>query len=275
MADLARLSVHAASFPELDLDDLLGLLARAEVRGVGLLRDFITRHGLREVRWRVRDSGLEVTSLSYGGFFTAPDGAERRRRIDDTRRAVDEAAALEARCLLVVAGGLPPDSRDLEGARHMVEDALAVVVDHAAAAGVRLALEPHHPLHAAERSVLVTLSEARHICDAFGRDAPIGLALDLFHQWWAPDLLGELEAFGGGRILLVQLADWPRGLLDLRARRLAPGEGVIDLPALRRRIEQLDYDGPFELEVDPEEGPARRDPPTRMRTLLEAYALRA
>jgi len=275
MADPARLSVHAATFPELDLDDLLGLLARAGVRGVGLLRDFLTRHGLREVRRRVRDSGLEVTSLSYGGFFTAPDGADRRRRIDDTRRAIDEAAALEARCLLVVAGGLPPDSRDLEGARHMVEDALGVVVDHAAAAGVRLALEPHHPLHAAERSVLVTLAEARRICDAFGRDAPIGLALDLFHQWWAPDLPGELEAFGGARILLVQLADWPRGLLDPRARRLAPGEGVIDIPALRRRLEQVDYDGPFELEVDPEEGAARRDPLTRMRMLLEAYALRA
>lgn len=275
MADLARLAVHASTFPELDLDDLLGLLARFDVTGVGLLRDHLVRHGLREVRRRVRDSGLEVTSLSYGGFFTAPDGAERRQRIDDTRRAIDEAAALEARCLLLVAGGLPPDSRDLEGARHMVEDALAVVVDHAASAGVRLALEPHHPLYAADRSVLVTLADVRRICDVFGRDAPIGLALDTFHQWWAPDLAAELGAFGGRRILLVQFADWPRGTVDPRVRRLVPGEGVIDFPTLRRRLETVEYDGPFELEVDPEDGAARRDPLTRLRTLVESYALRA
>ncbi len=274
MADPARLAVHLSTLPEGDLADLAALLARFEVAGVGVLRAHLERHGLREARRILRDHGLAVTSLSYGGFFTAPDGGERRARIDDTRRAIDEAAALEARCLLVVAGGLPPDSRDLEGARHMVEDALAVVVDHAASAGVTLALEPHHPMFAADRSVLTTLGEALAICDAFGRDAPIGVAFDSFHGWWQPDLDRLFAHAGAERLRLVQFADWPRALADPRYGRTIPGEGVIDFPALRRRLQAVGYEGPFELEV-PGGAEAAREPAAWLRLLVEHHALRA
>ncbi len=275
MADLARLAVHLASFPtELDLGDLIPLARRFDLAGIGLLRAHLERYGLRDASRLVRDHGLEVTSLSYGGFFTAPDGAERRARIDDTRRAIDQAAALEARCLLVAAGGLPPGSRDLEGARHMVEDALAIVVDHAASAGVWLALEPHHPMYAADRSVLTTLEEALAICEAFGRDAPIGIGFDTFHGWWQPRLDELLQRLGPERLRLVQIADWPRGLTDPRYGRTVPGEGVVDFPLLRRRLTGLGYDGPFELEV-PGGEVAGRDPAGWLRRLVEGWALRA
>jgi sugar phosphate isomerase/epimerase len=202
--------------------------------------------GAERAAQRIRDAGLTVSSLCRTGLFTAADRAGRRAAIDDARRAVGEAHALGAACLVVVSGGLPPGSKDLAGARAMVRDGLAEILGEARAAGVTLALEPQHPLACADRAVLCTLAQALDLCAELG--GGVGVVLDTYHVWWDPDLARQV-ARARGRIALFQAGDWLAPTADLAPDRGMPGEGVIDIPRLRAMAEAAGHTGPVEVEV--------------------------
>ncbi|MBX6375391.1 MAG: sugar phosphate isomerase/epimerase, partial [Acetobacteraceae bacterium] len=153
--------------------------ARYGIPGISPWRDKVAEMGLARAARRIRDAGLVVTGLCRGGLFPAADAAGRRRAIEDNRRAIEEAHALDAACLVVIGGGLPPGSKDLPGAREMLRDGLHAVLDEARAAGVTLALEPLHPMTCADRSVLTTLAQALDLCDELG--AGVGVAVDVYH----------------------------------------------------------------------------------------------
>jgi sugar phosphate isomerase/epimerase len=203
---------------------------------------------------RIRDAGLTVTGYCRSSALTAADAAGRAAALADNRRAVDEAATLGAPTLVMVVGGLPAGARDLPAARGRVAEGTAALMDHARQAGVRLALEPLHPMYAADRSCLSTLEEALDLCDALepGPDGPpsLGVAIDAYHVWWDPRIRhGIARAGAAGRIFTYHVCDWRVPTRDLLLDRGMMGEGVIDLKALRASVEAAGYEGLVEVEI--------------------------
>jgi sugar phosphate isomerase/epimerase len=191
-------------------------------------------------------------------MFTAPGEVGLRAARDDNRRAVDEAAALDARCLVLVVGGLPktasgaPASRDIGWARLMVRDGIAELLEYARAARMPLAIEPLHPMYAADRACVNTLAQALDLCDelAPGDGAALGVAVDVYHVWWDPQLAQQIARAGRDRRLLAyHICDWLVPTTDLLNDRGMMGDGIIDLPRIRRLVEAAGYDGPIEVEV--------------------------
>lgn len=248
--DLARFSLNQMTVRQLPLPDLVAACADLGVPAVGLWREPVQAYGVEAAAKLVRDAGLAVTTLCRGGFLTATDPAERARALDDNRRAVDEAATLGTEVLVLVSGGLPAGSRDLRGARERIADALAELGPYAEAHGVRLAVEPLHPMFAADRCVVSTLAQALDLAERFPA-RQVGVAVDTYHVWWDDDAPAQIARAGaGGRIHTFQLADWvtplPAGVLNGRGQL---GDGAIDLREWRAHVEAAGYTGSIEVEL--------------------------
>ncbi|OYW08893.1 MAG: endonuclease [Rhodospirillales bacterium 12-71-4] len=228
------------------LPELIEGCARHGIPGISPWRDVLGAMGVERAAKQIRDAGLTVTGLCRGGMFPAHDQAGRDAAIEDNRRAIAEAHAIGAKCLVVLGGGLPPGSKDLPGAREMMREGLAKILPDARAAGVTLALEPLHPMTCADRSVLSTLGQALDLCDEFG--AGMGIALDVYHVWWDPQLATLIQR-AGPRIAAFHVCDWKVPTTDTVFDRGIPGEGCIDIPAIRRMVEAQGYDSFAEVEI--------------------------
>jgi sugar phosphate isomerase/epimerase len=200
-------------------------------------------------------------------MFPAGDAAARAAALEDNRRAVDEAAAISAECLVLVVGGLPEGSKDLADARAQVRDGIAATLDYARQVSLPLAIEPLHPMYAADRACVNTLSQANELCDALGPG--LGIALDVYHVWWDPSLAAEIARAGVERLLAFHLCDWLVPTRDLLLDRGMMGDGVIDLPLIRRQVEAAGFDGLYEVEIFSAENWWTRDPDDVMRVILE------
>ena len=268
-----RLSLNTVTVKERwDLAACIEGCARHGIPGISPWRDVLAAMGVEAAARRIRDAGLTVTGLCRGGMFPAADAAGRAAAIEDNRRAIGEAHALSAQCVVMVCGGLPPGSKDLPGARRMVADGLAAILPEARAAGVTLALEPLHPMTCADRSVLSTLGQTLDLCEALG-DGPgsdIGVALDVYHVWWDPDLARQM-ARAGGRIAAFHACDWLVPTTDLVFDRGMPGDGVIDIAAIRAMAEAAGYAGFTEVELLSRRWWAE-DPDQVLRTIKERHA---
>ncbi|MET9361872.1 sugar phosphate isomerase/epimerase family protein [Streptomyces sp. NPDC006632] len=235
---------------QLALPELVEACVRLGVRGVGLWREPVAAYGLEASAKLVRGAGLDVSSLCRGGFLTAIDPAERAAALADNRAAIDEAATLGTDTLVLVSGGLPPGSKDLVGARERVADALASLAPYAASRGVRLAIEPLHPMFASDRCVVSTLGQALGIAERFPAEQ-VGVVVDTYHVWWddaAPAAVARAGA--SGRIHAFQLADWvtplPAGVLLGRGQL---GSGCVDLAGWCALLDSVGYGGPVEVEL--------------------------
>ncbi|MFG1805997.1 sugar phosphate isomerase/epimerase family protein [Streptomyces sp. NPDC049040] len=248
--DLTRLSINQETVKQWSLPELAAGCAAAGIGSVGLWRAPVQEYGVERAARLMRDSGLTVTSLCRGGFFTAVDPELRARALDDNRAAIDEAAELATGTLVLVSGGLPVGDRDIAAARERVADALAVLAPYAAERGVRLAIEPLHPMYASDRCVISTLGQALEIAGSFPAEQ-VGVVVDTYHLWW-DDLAPAHTAQAGaaGRIAAFQLADWvtplPEGVLLGRGQL---GDGCIDLRAWRERVDAAGYEGAIEVEI--------------------------
>ncbi|MGW1895325.1 sugar phosphate isomerase/epimerase family protein [Streptomyces sp. NPDC002004] len=245
---LSRLSINQMTVKQLSLPELADACTASGVPGVGLWREPVREYGLDAAARLVRAAGLTVTTLCRGGFLTAIDPVARVRALDDNRAAVEEAAALGTATLVLVSGGLPEGSKDLHGARERIADALGELAPYAAARGVRLAVEPLHPMFASDRCVVSTLDQALDLAERFPADQ-VGVCVDTYHVWW-DDRAPAAVARAGRRIHAFQLADWttplPEGVLNGRGRL---GDGAIDLRAWRGHVERAGYTGPIEVEL--------------------------
>ena len=247
---LARFSINQMTVRQLSLPDLAAACADLGVRQVGLWREPVRAYGLRNTARLVRDAGLTVTTLCRGGFLTALDAAARTAALDDNRAAVDEAATLGTGVLVLVSGGLPAGDRDLAAARERIADGLAELAPYAAERGVRLAVEPLHPMFAADRCVVSTLAQALDLAARFPADQ-VGVCVDTYHVWW-DDRAPEQIARAGreGRLHAFQMADWttplPEGVLNGRGQL---GDGAVDLLHWRALMADAGYRGPIEVEL--------------------------
>ncbi|MFK0043763.1 sugar phosphate isomerase/epimerase family protein [Streptomyces sp. NPDC090741] len=246
----ARFSLNQETVRQWSMPELVDGCVAAGVGAVGLWRDPVREFGLRETAKLVAGAGLRVSSLCRGGFFTAADPAGRAAALEDNRRAVEEAAELGADVLVLVSGGLPDGDRDLVGARRRIVDILGELAPWAAAHGIRLGIEPLHPMFASDRCVVSTLGQALDIAERFPAQQ-VGVVVDSYHLWWDERLPADLRRAGaGGRIVSVQVADWvtplPIGVLLGRGQL---GDGCIDLRAFRELADSAGYRGPVEVEI--------------------------
>jgi sugar phosphate isomerase/epimerase len=267
--DRSLLSINSMTVKPWSLQELVDGCARAGITAISPWRDIVQACGLARAGELIRTHDLTVTGLCRGGMFPAADDAGRRAALDDNRRAVDEAAAIGAQCLILVVGGLPKGSRDLAGARRQVRDALAELLPYARVAGVPLAIEPLHPMYAADRACVNTLAQALDLCDELGGDG-VGVAVDTYHVWWDPDLAKEI-ARAGRRILAYHVNDWLVPTRDLLLDRGMMGDGVIDLRAIRAMVEDAGYRGHCEVEILSAEDWWKRDGDEVLRICVERH----
>lgn len=221
---------------------------RHDITAISPWRDQIAAIGLEEASRIVRANGLRLTGLCRGGMFPAATGDARRIAIEDNLRAIDEAAELAADCLVLVVGGIPTGSRDLDGARGMVREGIAAILPHARACNVPLAIEPLHPMYAADRACVNTLDQALDLCEEFGDG--VGVAIDVYHVWWDPNLSAAIARAGRMEAILAHhICDWLVPTTDILLDRGMMGDGVIDLRSIRAKIEAAGFSGPQEVEI--------------------------
>jgi len=245
MADLQRLSLNQATTQNWSLKEATEGCVRHGIPSISLWRHKIHEAGLGESARLVRDAGLHVSSICRGGMFPSASLMERREKIEDNFRAVEEAAELNADSLVLVVGA----SADvpLRDARRMVEDGLAALVPYAQKCGVRLGLEPLHPMYAADRCVLNTIDQALEMASLYS-PTEVGVILDTFHIWWDPFVFEQIER-ARGRIYGLHVSDWLVPMPDMLLGRGVMGDGVIDNRTLREAVDRAGYGGAIEVEI--------------------------
>ena len=227
-------------------------VARAGFGAIAPWRREIEGADVQAIARHIADAGLAVSGYCRSTYFPAATVEGARAAIEDNRRALRDAATLNAACFIMVVGSLPPGSRDLAGARAQVSDGIGALLEEARTLGVALALEPLHPMYAGDRSCLTTLAEALDICDALdpAGDGGIGVAVDCYHVWWDPALAASIARAGqGGRILAFHVCDWLVPTTDLLNDRGMMGDGVIDIPRIRGWVEAQGFAGYAEVEI--------------------------
>jgi sugar phosphate isomerase/epimerase len=257
-ADHRWLSLNTATVRKQgSLSEIIEACARHGIRAIDPWRDQVANVGLDRAVRAVRDAGLELSGYCRGGMFTS-DAARRIEVRDDNRRAVDEAKALGAPCIVLVAGGLPQYSRpgsvaskDIAQARTQVHDAIAEMLEYAGQANMPLAIEPLHPAYAADRACVNTTRQALDLCDALDpkRTGSLGVALDVYHIWWDPELKPQIARAGKDRLLAFHVCDWLVPTRDILNDRGMMGDGVIDIKSVRRDVEAQGFAGYSEIEI--------------------------
>lgn len=224
----------------------------------------------------MRDAGLKLSGFCRSPYIPAATREKYRANIEENKRAIDDAAILGAPVFVMVVGSLPEDSKDMEGARRQVRDACAELREHGRQAGVKIGLEPLHPVYAAERSCLTLLSEAMDWCDAIEGpvdDPQIGIIIDCYHVWWDPNLFRDIKRAGrSARIFGFHVCDWLVPTADVLNDRGMMGDGVIDIPAIRAAIEGTGYTGAVEVEIFSAENWWKRPMAETLKVCRERFA---
>ncbi|MEO8523230.1 MAG: sugar phosphate isomerase/epimerase family protein [Caldimonas sp.] len=257
-ADHRWLSINTATLRGAGrLDTIIEACARHGIRAISPWRDQVAAIGIERTAELIRTHGLELSGYCRGGMFSAIDAAGRQAALDDNRRAIDEATAFGAACLVLVVGGLPgalagtPQSKDLFAARSDVRDGIAATLDYARQVGMPLAIEPLHPMYAADRACVNTLEQALDLCDALDpeRSGALGVAVDVYHVWWDPKLEAQIARAGHDRLLAFHVCDWLVPTKDLLEDRGMMGDGVIELQRIRGWVESAGFAGYSEVEI--------------------------
>jgi sugar phosphate isomerase/epimerase len=268
LTDLRRLAVHTFTTKPWNLAQCLEAYATAGIGGITVWRNVIEPLGAAEAGRLVRASGLTPVALCRGGFFPGHDAATRAKALDDNRRAIDEAAAIGAPMVVLVCGAVP--GLPLAEARRQITDGISAILPHARANGVKLAIEPLHPMYAGDRSAVNTMAQARRICETL-RDDHLGIALDVYHVWWDDSLADEIRLAGQqGTLFAYHICDWKPDTKDLLLDRGLMGEGCIDLRGIRAAVEEAGFHGWIEVEIFSNSHWAK-DQHTWLREVVQAY----
>ena len=239
------------------LDGIIDECAKRNICAINPWRDQVAEVGIDKIARQLRATGIALTGYCRGGFFPAADAAGVKAAFADNVKAIDEAKTLNAPCLVLVVGSLPgalngkPAHHDIARARNDVRDGLAASLEYARQVGIPLAIEPLHPMQAAERACINTLEHALDLCDALdpSRSGALGVAVDAYHVWWDPKLKEQIARAGKQRILAFHVCDWLIPTCDLLNDRGMMGDGVIELKKMRGWVEEAGYSGFAEVEI--------------------------
>ena len=246
-SNLSRLCIHTMTTRPWPVEEAAERYSAAGVRGITVWRSALEGRDIASTGRLLRDCGLSVVSLCRGGFFPAATAAARARAIDENRACLDEAAALGAPLVVLVCGAVP--GQPLDESRRQIADGIAAVLPHASAAGVRLAIEPLHPMYADARSAVNTMGQARTLCREL-RSRWLGIAVDVYHTWWDDRLREEIESCGReGTLFAFHICDWRTPTVDWLEDRGLMGEGCIPIRRIRGWIESAGFQGFHEVEV--------------------------
>ena len=245
--DTNRLCIHTITTKPWSIEEIIENYHLSDVRGVTVWRQLLVDRNISQVGKQMRGSGMSIVSLCRGGFFPAVDRGARRCAIDDNLRAIDDAAELGTPLLVLVCGADPNQS--LGASRQQIIDGIQAVLPHAQASGVKLGIEPLHPMYADTRSAINTLHQANQICDQI--NSPwVGVVVDVYHLWWDPDLERQIQICGeNGRIFAFHICDWKSPTNDFLNDRGLMGDGCIPLRKIRSWIERAGFDGWIEVEI--------------------------
>jgi sugar phosphate isomerase/epimerase len=245
MRTISRLSINQYTLRNWTIPQLLEACAAEQIPFVALWRDKIAETGLKETLKLLSGTGIKVSSLCRGGFFPAETVDLQTRNLEENFRAVDEAAAIGAEALVLVCGGIV--NHDLDRSRNMVAEGIARLLPHATQAGVKLGIEPLHPMFAADRSVIVSLGQANEIVESL-KSPDLGVVIDVYHVWWDPAVYTEIVR-GSRHIIGFHVNDWIVPLADVLNGRGMMGDGLIEIQRLREAVDRAGYTGPIEVEI--------------------------
>ena len=271
MLDDSNLNIHQVTFrDQWSFRESIEGMARHGVHATAVWREKLHEQGVEEAAQILGDNGMSVSAICPVGLVTAPGESGFQAGLDDNRRAIEEAVAVGAPCLVFISGGLPAGSRDLEAARAQTLASIAALVPEARAAGITLGIEPLHPMICAFRAVLCSLEQANDWCDQLDADDTVGVVVDTYHVWWDPNVAREI-ARAGKRIRAFHINDWLEDTADLRLDRGMMGDGVIDIPGIRKMVEDAGYDGPPEVEIFSAKNWWRRNPDDVIEVIKERF----
>ena len=271
MLDESRLAIHQVTFhDQWSFRECVEGLARHGVFQTAVWREKLKAVDVSEAAKILRDNGMRVTGLSVGGLATSPDPAEWQAAVEENKRVLEEASVIGADHVVTISGGLVGDSKDLNGARDRTLEALERMLRDARGSGVKIGIEPLHPMMCAGRAVLCTLEQANDWCDLLGDEESVGIVVDTYSIWWDPNMEREI-AVAGPRICAFHVNDWLRDTRDLRLDRGMPGDGVIDIRAIRRAVESAGYQGACEVEIFSARNWWQRDPDEVVRIIKDRF----
>jgi len=243
-----RLCIHTVTTKPLGLEQCLAAFPKRGVSGITIWRQSLEGHDLATVKRQTNDAGLEVVSLCRGGFFPATTNAGRQAAIDDNLTAIEQAHSIGAPLIVLVCGAVPGQS--LAESRKQITNGIAAVLPAAENAGVKLAIEPLHPMYADDRSAVNTMRQAHEICDTLGSPSSLGIAIDVYHVWWDPELKTQIELAGRtGRLHAFHICDWKTPTTDLLNDRGLMGEGCINIREISDWVDATGFAGYREVEI--------------------------
>ncbi len=245
---MSRLCIHTITTKPLNLEECLAEYPRHGASGITIWRQALEGRDLAAVKRQTAEAGLDVVSLCRGGFFPATSPAARQKAVDDNLLAIEQAHAIGAPLIVLVCGAVP--GQPLAESRKQITEGISAILPAAEQAGVRLAIEPLHPMYADDRSAVNTMRQAHEICDALGSPGSVGIAVDVYHVWWDPELKQQIEHAGRtGRLHAFHICDWKTPTTDLLNDRGLMGEGCIPLREISDWVDAAGFSGPREVEI--------------------------
>jgi sugar phosphate isomerase/epimerase len=245
--NLSRLCIHTITTKPWNIEEASKNYSASGVKGITVWRDAISGRNIKQTGEMLRQDGLKIVSLCRGGFFAAKEHSRRQSAIDENRRTIDEAHELGTSLIVLVCGADP--AQPLDDSRKQIYDGIADILPDAQAAGVRLAIEPLHPMYSDTRSAINTLAQANDMAESFNSPL-VGVAVDVYHVWWDPQLETEIKRCGKKKnILAFHICDWKSPTVDMLNDRGIMGEGCIPLRKIRSWVEAAGFDGFIEVEI--------------------------
>lgn len=247
ITDLSQLCIHTITTKPWSIETAAHKFSEAGVKGITIWRDALTGRNIKHTGQLLRDSGLEIVSLCRGGFFPSTDASKRKAAVDDNRKAIEEAAELGASMIVLVCGSDP--NQPLEESRKQIQEGIETVLPEAKAAGIKLAIEPLHPMYADTRSAVNTMEQANDMATAIN-SSNVGVAVDVYHLWWDPHLEHEIKRCGkNNHLFAFHICDWNVPTTDFLWDRGLMGEGCIPVNKIRSWVEETGFGGFYEVEI--------------------------
>jgi len=247
LTDLSQLCIHTITTKPWSIETAAQNFSQAGVKGITVWRDALDGRNIKKTGQLLRDSGLEIVSLCRGGFFPSTDASKRKAALDDNRKAIEEAAELGAPLIVLVCGSNP--HQPLEESRKQIQEGIQSVLPEAIAAGVKLAIEPLHPMYADTRSAVNTLEQANTMASEINSSS-VGVAVDVYHLWWDPHLEQEIKRCGkNNHLFAFHICDWNVPTNDFLLDRGLMGEGCIPVKKIRSWVEETGFTGYYEVEI--------------------------